>query len=139
MRRSVRRYRHDFYAAIKAEVLILTRRVAVELGRRGVTVNAVAPGWIVTEMARAGRTEEEFQVRVRSMSERTRGSLAWKMVAPLGTTIGPVVRVGCVGIIGRAAQSLSATSMKLPEPMKWDRIVNRNGCPSCPVGSTVLN
>jgi 3-oxoacyl-[acyl-carrier protein] reductase len=60
-----------FYAATKAEVLILTRRFAMELGRRGVTVNAVAPGWIVTEMARAGGSEEEFQARARSMSERT--------------------------------------------------------------------
>ena len=60
-----------FYAATKAEVLILTRRFAMELGRRGVTVNAVAPGWIVTEMAQAVRSEQEFQVRVRNMSERT--------------------------------------------------------------------
>jgi 3-oxoacyl-[acyl-carrier protein] reductase len=60
-----------FYAATKAEVLILTRRFAMELGRRGVTVNAVAPGWIVTEMARAGGSEEEFETRVRNMSERT--------------------------------------------------------------------
>jgi 3-oxoacyl-[acyl-carrier protein] reductase len=60
-----------FYAATKAEVLILTRRFAMELGRRGVTVNAVAPGWIVTEMAQAGGSEEEFQARVRNMSERT--------------------------------------------------------------------
>jgi 3-oxoacyl-[acyl-carrier protein] reductase len=60
-----------FYAATKAEVLILTRRFAMELGRCGVTVNAVAPGWIVTEMARAAGSEEEFQVRVRNMSERT--------------------------------------------------------------------
>jgi NAD(P)-dependent dehydrogenase (short-subunit alcohol dehydrogenase family) len=56
-----------FYAATKAKVLILTRRFAMELGRRRITVNAVAPGWIVTEMARAGRSKEVFQVRVRSM------------------------------------------------------------------------
>jgi NAD(P)-dependent dehydrogenase (short-subunit alcohol dehydrogenase family) len=60
-----------FYAATKAEVLILTRRFAMELGRARITVNAVAPGWIVTEMASAGRSEEDFQARVRNMSERT--------------------------------------------------------------------
>jgi 3-oxoacyl-[acyl-carrier protein] reductase len=50
----------------------------MELGRRGITVNAVAPGWIVTEMARAGSSEEEFQVRVRNMSERTMvGRTGW--------------------------------------------------------------
>ena len=59
-----------FYAATKAEVLILTRRFAMELGRSGITVNAVAPGWIVTDMARAGCSDEEFEVRVRMVSER---------------------------------------------------------------------
>jgi NAD(P)-dependent dehydrogenase (short-subunit alcohol dehydrogenase family) len=55
----------------KAEMLILTRRFAMELGQRGITVNAVAPGWIVTEMASAGHSNGEFQSRVRNMSERT--------------------------------------------------------------------
>ena len=52
-------------------MLILTRRFAMELGRRGITVNAVAPGWIVTEMASAGHSDEEFQERVRNMSQLT--------------------------------------------------------------------
>ncbi len=60
-----------FYAATKAEVLILTRRFAMELGRSGVTVNAICPGWIVTDMARRGASKKAFAQRVASMSERT--------------------------------------------------------------------
>jgi NAD(P)-dependent dehydrogenase (short-subunit alcohol dehydrogenase family) len=60
-----------FYAATKAEVLILTKRFALELGRSGITVNAVCPGWIVTDMTRGSTTEEEFSARVADMQERT--------------------------------------------------------------------
>jgi 3-oxoacyl-[acyl-carrier protein] reductase len=38
------------YAAAKAGLIALTRTAAVEVARRGVTINAVAPGWIETEM-----------------------------------------------------------------------------------------
>jgi 3-oxoacyl-[acyl-carrier protein] reductase len=38
------------YAASKAGLVALTRTVAAEVARRGVTVNAVAPGLIETEM-----------------------------------------------------------------------------------------
>jgi NAD(P)-dependent dehydrogenase (short-subunit alcohol dehydrogenase family) len=41
-----------FYAASKAEAQILTLRFAMELGPFGITVNAVAPGFIQTEMNR---------------------------------------------------------------------------------------
>jgi 3-oxoacyl-[acyl-carrier protein] reductase len=43
-----------FYAATKAAVITLTRRFALELGPHGVTVNAVAPGFIVTDMVADG-------------------------------------------------------------------------------------
>ena len=55
-----------FYAATKAAVSMLTRRFAMELGPFGITVNAVAPGFILTDMTHVGRTPEQ----VREMSER---------------------------------------------------------------------
>lgn len=47
-----------FYAATKAEVIILTRRFAMELGPHGITVNAVAPGFIATDMTAHGRSAD---------------------------------------------------------------------------------
>jgi 3-oxoacyl-[acyl-carrier protein] reductase len=38
------------YAAAKAGLIALTKTTAVEVARRGITVNAVAPGWINTDM-----------------------------------------------------------------------------------------
>ena len=49
-------YRGDVaYHAAKAGMVGLTRSIAIEHGRSGVTANAVAPGWIETESA----TEDE--------------------------------------------------------------------------------
>ncbi len=60
-----------FYAATKAEVVVLTKRFALELGPAGITVNVVCPGWIVTDMTRGSASEEEFATRVAGMRERT--------------------------------------------------------------------
>jgi NAD(P)-dependent dehydrogenase (short-subunit alcohol dehydrogenase family) len=50
-----------FYAATKAEVVILTRRFALELGPHGITVNAVAPGFVRTDMTLTGRGATDWQ------------------------------------------------------------------------------
>jgi 3-oxoacyl-[acyl-carrier protein] reductase len=59
-----------FYAATKAAVVILTRRFAMELGAHRITVNAVLPGFVRTDMTQRGRgatdwqgTEERFAAR----------------------------------------------------------------------------
>ncbi|WP_240436505.1 SDR family NAD(P)-dependent oxidoreductase [Streptomyces sporangiiformans] len=47
------------YSASKAAVVCLTRSLAQELGADGITVNAVAPGWVDTPGTRAGGRMEQ--------------------------------------------------------------------------------
>lgn len=47
-----------YYAISKAAVIILTKRLALELGEYGITVNAVAPGLIITDMFESQSPEE---------------------------------------------------------------------------------
>jgi 3-oxoacyl-[acyl-carrier protein] reductase len=56
-----------FYAATKAEAQILTLRFAMELGVHGITVNAVAPGFVQTEMTQSGFTEDAWKERAQKI------------------------------------------------------------------------
>ena len=50
-----------FYAATKAAVILLTRRFAMDLGSFGITVNAIAPGFMMTDMAADGLATQGLQ------------------------------------------------------------------------------
>jgi 3-oxoacyl-[acyl-carrier protein] reductase len=58
------------YGATKAAMIGFTKSLAREVGRQGVTVNAVAPGFIETEMTAGLGDEGKEQVRRRSALRR---------------------------------------------------------------------
>jgi 3-oxoacyl-[acyl-carrier protein] reductase len=53
------------YAAAKAGLIALTKTSAAEVARRGITINAVAPGWIETDMTAGVSTDLLSQVPAR--------------------------------------------------------------------------
>lgn len=60
------------YAASKAGLVGLTKSAAKELGRKGITVNAVAPGMVMTRMSR----DLEAQVTAHARSEAALAALS---------------------------------------------------------------
>ena len=69
------------YCAAKHAVVGLTRALAIDLGRTGVTINAVCPGWVDTDMAaeavariagKTGRDEAAARSALTSMTPQRR-------------------------------------------------------------------
>ncbi len=54
------------YSSAKAAVIHLTKTLARELGPHGITVNCVAPGFVVTPMTYTTRTKEEAEKHIES-------------------------------------------------------------------------
>ena len=75
------------YAASKAAVVALSRIAAMELGPHGVTVNAVCPGYVLTEMGASTRTDDQIA--------------AWTAKSPLG-------RLGDPGDVASAVAFLAS-------------------------------
>lgn len=52
------------YGASKAAVMQLTKSLAITWAEHGVRVNAIAPGWIRTELTARGRADADFNRRI---------------------------------------------------------------------------
>jgi 3-oxoacyl-[acyl-carrier protein] reductase len=61
------------YGATKASIIGFSRSMAREVGRMGVTVNSVAPGFIETEMTEGLKDKQRQQIERRSALKRLAG------------------------------------------------------------------
>jgi 3-hydroxybutyrate dehydrogenase len=98
------------YVASKHGVIGLTRSMALELAPRRITVNAICPGWVETELGRAGfgriaRSSGVSLEEARSMAAR---------MAPLGRVLEPEEIAGlAVYIASEEAGNLTGQSIVL--------------------------
>lgn len=94
------------YSAAKAGIVGLSKTLALELGRFGITVNAVAPGFVATEMTdstarRIGVEPEEYRRRTAEVTpvrrvgvpEDIAGAIAFLAAAEAGFITGQVLTV----------------------------------------------
>lgn len=65
------------YALTKAAIIMLTRRLAFELGEHGINVNAIAPSFVPTDMFIQGRSEEEL----REILEKRKETISLRRIA----------------------------------------------------------
>ncbi len=75
---------HSHYAASKGALHSLTKSLAVELAPHGIRVNAVAPGWVDTDMAAPSFSDPEFK-------EKVRRSIPLRRIPPAEDIAGPIL------------------------------------------------
>ncbi|RFA11102.1 short-chain dehydrogenase [Subtercola boreus] len=76
------------YAASKAAVIALTRVTALELGCEAITANCICPGYVLTEMGAATRTEADVA--------------EWSSYSPLGRLAQPEDVAGVAAFLASA-------------------------------------
>ena len=115
------------YGAAKAAVVQLTKTLATEIGRHGIRVNAVAPGWIRTPMT--DRHDSEAQARTEARMAR---------MAPLGRVGEPEDDRPCGAAPGVRRVGVHHRPDPPPERRRGDALVAPAATPPPPGPRTAL-
>lgn len=91
---------HSHYAATKGAIISFCKSLATELGPAGITVNAVAPGWVDTDMsasvlrsAERERVEREIPLRRVAEAEDVAGPICFLLSELARHVTGEVLNV----------------------------------------------
>lgn len=73
---------YSSYSASKAAVMQLTKNMAIDLGRHNIRVNAIAPGWFITELNEDFLATDEGQTYLKQTPARRAGDIE-ELVGPI--------------------------------------------------------
>jgi 3-oxoacyl-[acyl-carrier protein] reductase len=74
---------HSHYAATKGAIISMTKSLAAELGPRGITVNCVAPGWVLTDMTTEPLSDAKLRRKVRGLIPLGRVAAPEEIAGPI--------------------------------------------------------
>lgn len=74
---------YSHYAATKGAIISMTKSLAAELGPRGITVNCVAPGWVITDMAAGALKDPKERRKIKLLNPLGRAATPEEIAGPV--------------------------------------------------------
>jgi 3-oxoacyl-[acyl-carrier protein] reductase len=74
---------YSHYSATKGAIISMTKSLAAELGPRGITVNCVAPGWVITDMAAAALNDPQERRKIKRLNPLGRAATPAEIAGPV--------------------------------------------------------